>query len=41
MTPTDLLWLAIAVPIAACLFLLAIAFLMLAWMIHTRPFPFV
>jgi len=41
MTPADLLWLAIAVPIAAYLLLLGIVFLLLAWMIHTKPFPFV
>lgn len=41
MSPTDLLWLAIAVPIAACLILRGIAFLLLAWMIRTKPFPFV
>ena len=41
MTPADLLWLAIAVPIAACLILLAIAFLLLAWIISTKEFPFV
>jgi hypothetical protein len=41
MTPADLLWLAIAIPIAAYLFLLAIAFLLLVWMIYSKPFPFV
>ena len=41
MTIADLFWLAIAVPIAAYLLLLAIAFLLLAWMIYTKPFPFV
>jgi hypothetical protein len=41
MTPADILWLAIAVPVAAYLILLAIAFLLLVWMIYSRPFPFV
>jgi hypothetical protein len=41
MTAADLLWLAIAIPIAAYLLLLGIAFLLLAWMIHTKSFPFV
>ena len=41
MTPPDMLWLAIAVPIAAYLFLLGITFLLLAWIISTKEFPFV
>jgi len=41
MSLADLLWLAIAVPILAYLILLAIAFLLLAWMIYSKPFPFV
>jgi hypothetical protein len=41
MSLADLLWLAIAVPILAYLIVLAIAFLLLVWMIHSRPFPFV
>jgi len=41
MTPTDLLCLAIAVPILTQLIRMAIAFLLLAWIINTKPFPFV
>jgi hypothetical protein len=41
MSPADLLWLAIAAPILVYLILLAIAFLLLVWMICSKPFPFV
>jgi hypothetical protein len=41
MSLADLLWLAIAIPIAAYLFLLGITFLLLAWIISTKEFPFV
>jgi hypothetical protein len=41
MTPADPLWLAIVAPIAAYLILLAIAFLLLVWMIYSKSFPFV
>jgi len=41
MSLADLLWLAIAVPILAYLILLAIAFLLLVWVIYSQPFPFV
>jgi hypothetical protein len=41
MTLADLLWLAIVAPIAACLILLGIAFLLLVWIISTKEFPFV
>jgi hypothetical protein len=41
MTPADLLWLAIAIPIAAYLIALLFTFLLLTWLIATKPFPFI
>jgi len=41
MTPTNLLCLAIAVPILAQMIRMVIATLLLAWIINTKPFPFV
>jgi len=41
MSLADILWLAIAVPVLAYLILLAIAFLVLVWLVYTKQFPFV